>query len=95
MLVCAPADQIKSCNSRWLSSEPKINVAKKIEDSRFYEVVIDTSYLEWLDFLGYKLNLNYNPAAPTKENILIHGTWEATKIAQTGFLHNAVNEIRS
>lgn len=95
MLVCVPADQCESGNCRWLNLEPYINLARKTKDGRLYEVVIQTWSLKWLFFLECDTNLNCNPTAPTKEDILILGFKKATVIAHAGFLSNAVNEIRS
>lgn len=51
-LVCVSADQIELSDLNWYNLEPEINVIRMTKESRFYEVVIHTLYLEWLVFLG-------------------------------------------
>jgi len=75
--------------------EPGINVAGKTEDGKSYEVVIHASYVQWLFFFGCELYFDYDPTAPIKEDILVHGIWEATQRVHARFLLNAVNKIRS
>ncbi len=41
------------------------------------------------------MDFKYDPTAPTREDILDHGSWEATKRGRARFLRNAVNGIRS
>lgn len=94
-LICVPADQIETSCSKWFDSEPGIDVVGKTEDGKAYEIVINASYVQWLFFLGYEICLDYDPTAPIKEDILVHGVWEATKRGHTRFLRNAVNRIRS
>lgn len=57
--------------------------------------MIHASYVQWLFFLGYEVCFDYDPTAPIREDILVHGTGEATKKSQARFLRNAANRIRS
>jgi len=49
-------------------------------------------YVQWLLFLGWKL---YDPTAPTREEVLAHGTLDATRRGLARFLRNAAYRIRS
>ncbi len=95
MLICVPAHEIESNHSRWLNSEPQINVAGKNEDGKSYEVVVHVSYVQWLFFLGFEQYLDYDPTAPAKEDILVHDTGEAIKRGRARFLRKAADRIRS
>ncbi len=81
--------------SKWLNSEPGINVVGKTEDGKAYEIVIHISYVQWLFFWGHEKCLDYDPTAPIREDILAYGTWEAAKRGRARFLRDAVKRIRS
>lgn len=45
--------------------------------------------------MGFDQYLDYDPTAPVKEDILVHGTREAIKRSRARFLQKAANRIRS
>lgn len=94
-IICVLADQIDTKLSHWLGSEPGISVAGKTKDGKAYEVAIHASYLPWLCFLECEMCFDYDPTAPTREDILVHGIREATNRGYVYFLRNAVDRIRS
>lgn len=57
--------------------------------------MIRESYVQWLLFHACELHFDYDPTAPTREDILLHGILEATKRGLARFLRNAAYRIRS
>lgn len=95
-LGCVPANQIESSSSDWyqIKSKPGIHIAGRSNEGGYYEIAVHSSYLPWLSSRGL-ICLDYNPITPIRDDILFHGSWEATKRAHACFLRNAVNAIRS
>ena len=72
-----------------------IYLAGKTDDGEASEVLVHPSHKRFLEFTSMdKLSFNYDPTQPTREEILAHGTKEATIISHTRFLRNTAERIR-
>jgi len=102
ILVCLSSDQILSedfdlgghFSDLGITVDMVPNVSE-CKNQRSYELVVAASCLPaLLKDHWFRLNSPYNPTKPAEGDVRIHGTPEAKRRAQTGFLHNAVKAIR-
>ncbi len=95
-LISVPASEIESDTSQWSQEhwKPKIRIVGKYGDDD-YEVVVDSSYLLWLKFWQYQMNLDYKPTQPEERRKAIYGTYNATRKARDQWLQHAANVIRT
>lgn len=57
--------------------------------------MIHASYVQWFFFFDLEQYFNYDPTAPTTEDVQVYGTLEATKRGHARFVRKAASRIRS
>jgi hypothetical protein len=97
-------DEIEPEDSDWakIASTPGIYVLGKRLD-RFYEVVVDESYVPWLlhhkfrflDKAQFEFQFCYDPTQPTEGEVKVYGVLGARRRSYVHFLENAFEAIWS
>jgi hypothetical protein len=97
-------DEIEPQDSEWakIGSAPGIYILGKRYD-RFYEVLVDPSYLPWLrrhnyrflDKFYFEACFCYDPTQPTEAEVEVYGVWAAARRFHARFLENAFKAIWS